>query len=43
MIDMMKFLALYLLARITLNLISPSTIIGCFQKVIFEKRINLVI
>ena len=41
---MMKLLALtlYLLARITLTLISSSAITGCFQKVNFQ-RFNLVI
>ena len=41
---MMKFLALtlYLLARITLTLISSSAIIGCFQKLNFQ-GFNLVI
>ena len=36
---MMKFLALalYLLARITLTLISNSAITGCFQKVNFQE------
>ena len=40
----MKFLALtlYLLARITLTLISSSAITGCFQKVNFQ-GFNLVI
>ena len=40
----MKFLALtsYLLARITLTLISSFAIIACFQKVIFQ-GFNLVI
>ena len=40
----MKLLALnlYLLARITLTLISSSTITGCFQNVIFQ-GFNLVI
>ena len=35
---MMKFgaLTLYLLARITVTLISSSVIIGCFQKVNFQ-------
>ena len=34
---MMKFLALtlYLVARVTLTLISPPAIIGCFRKVNF--------
>ena len=43
-IGMMKFLALtlYLLARITLTLISSSAIIGCFKKVDFQ-GFNLVI
>ena len=42
---MVKFLALslYLLARITLTLISSSAIIDHFQKVNFQKGINLVI
>ena len=37
-IGMMKFLALtlYLLARITLTLISSSAIFGCFKKVNFQ-------
>ena len=35
-------LTLYLLARITLTLISSSTIIGCFKKVSFQ-GFNLVI
>ena len=41
---MMKFLALtlYLLARITLTLISSSAIIGCFQKLNFQ-GFNLII
>ena len=41
---MMKFLALglYLVARITLTLISSPAIIGFFQKVSFQ-RFNLVI
>ena len=41
---MMKFLALtvYLVARITLTLISSPAIFGCFQKVNFQ-GINLVI
>ena len=40
----MKLLALtlYLLARITLTLISLSAIIGCFQNVNCEKVVNLV-
>ena len=43
-IGMMKFFALtlYLLARITLTLISSSSIIGCFQNVNFQ-GFNLVI
>ena len=43
-IRVMKFLALtlYLLARITLTLISSSAIIGCFQKLNFQ-GFNLVI
>ena len=43
-IGMMKFLALtlYLLATITLTLISSSAIIGCFQNVNFQ-RFSLVI
>ena len=41
----MKFLAktLHLLARITLALISSSAIIGCYEKINFEKEIDLVI
>ena len=44
-IEIMKFLALtlYLLARITLTLISFSAIIGCFQKLNIERFNNLVI
>ena len=44
-IGMVKFLdlSLYLLARITLTLISSSAIIDHFQKVNFQKGINLVI
>ena len=43
-IGMMNFLilTLYLLARITLTLISSSAITGCFQKVSFQE-FNLVI
>ena len=43
-IGIMKLLALtlYLLARITLTLISSSAIIGCFQKLNFQ-GFNLVI
>ena len=39
---MTKFLALtlYLLARRTLTLISSSAIIGCFQKVNYEKNLS---
>ena len=38
-IGMIKFLALtlYLLARITLTLISPFAIVGCFKKVNFQE------
>ena len=43
-IGMMKFFALtlYLLARITLTLILPPSIIGCFQNINFQ-GFNLVI
>ena len=42
---MMKFLALtsYLLARITLALISSFAIIGCFQKVKFQGFILVIL